>query len=194
MNMPVAIEYHVDWIADCIEYMREHGWSRVEATEEAQDAWVEHVAEVGQTLALRAGELLVRGREHPRKAPGGDALRGRTAEFPRALRRGQRLGLRRLRVRRGRTRLGQPRACEVLVERRVEVADPALLVAREVGARLHGRVEATLDPPERRAVLVEDAPEEAELGRVGPGLVGRRGTASVPRAGAARSPGSARAS
>ena len=48
MNMPVAIEHHVDWIADCIEYMREHGWSRVEATEEAQDAWVEHVAEVGR--------------------------------------------------------------------------------------------------------------------------------------------------
>ena len=88
MNMPVAIEYHVDWIADCIEYMREHGWSRVEATEEAQDAWVEHVAEVGQPLALRAGELLVRGREHPRKAPGGDAVRGRTAQLPRALHRG----------------------------------------------------------------------------------------------------------
>jgi cation diffusion facilitator CzcD-associated flavoprotein CzcO len=48
MNMPVAIEYHVDWIADCIEHVREHGWSRVEATAEAQDAWVEHVAEVGQ--------------------------------------------------------------------------------------------------------------------------------------------------
>ena len=27
MNMPVAIEYHVDWIADCIEYVREHGWT-----------------------------------------------------------------------------------------------------------------------------------------------------------------------
>ena len=26
MNMPVAIEHHVDWIAECIEYMREHGW------------------------------------------------------------------------------------------------------------------------------------------------------------------------
>ena len=110
MNMPVAIEYHVDWIADCIEYMREHGWSRVEATEEAQDAWVEHVAEVGRALALRAGELLVRGREHPRKAPGGDALRGRTAELSRALRRGQRLGVRRLRVRRSRTR---PGACSL---------------------------------------------------------------------------------
>ena len=48
MNMPVAIEHHVDWIADCIEYTREHGWNRVEATEAAQDAWVEHVAEVGR--------------------------------------------------------------------------------------------------------------------------------------------------
>jgi cation diffusion facilitator CzcD-associated flavoprotein CzcO len=48
MNMPVAIEYHVDWIADCIEYMRDHGWTRVEATEAAQDAWVEHVADVAQ--------------------------------------------------------------------------------------------------------------------------------------------------
>jgi cation diffusion facilitator CzcD-associated flavoprotein CzcO len=47
-NMPVAIEYHVDWIADCIRYVLEHGWSRIEATEDAQDAWVEHVAEVGQ--------------------------------------------------------------------------------------------------------------------------------------------------
>src|SRR4029079_11473910 len=28
-NMPVAIEQHVEWIADCIEYMLEHGWSRI---------------------------------------------------------------------------------------------------------------------------------------------------------------------
>ena len=48
VNMPVAIEHHVDWIADCIEHMRKHGKTRVEATEEAQDAWVEHVAEVAR--------------------------------------------------------------------------------------------------------------------------------------------------
>jgi cyclohexanone monooxygenase len=47
-NMPVSIEYHVEWIADCIEYVLEHGWSRIEATAEAQDAWAEHVAEVGE--------------------------------------------------------------------------------------------------------------------------------------------------
>ena len=86
MNMPVAIEYHVNWIADCIEYTREHGWNRVEATEAAQDAWVEHVADVGAQLALRAGELLVRGREHSREAPGGDAVRGRTTYVSHACR------------------------------------------------------------------------------------------------------------
>jgi cation diffusion facilitator CzcD-associated flavoprotein CzcO len=48
VNMPVAIEHHVDWIADCIEHMRRHGKTRVEATEAAQDAWVEHVAEVAK--------------------------------------------------------------------------------------------------------------------------------------------------
>jgi cation diffusion facilitator CzcD-associated flavoprotein CzcO len=47
-NMPVAIEQHVNWIADCIDHMRKNGCARIEATETAQDAWVEHVAEVAQ--------------------------------------------------------------------------------------------------------------------------------------------------
>ena len=47
MNMPVAIEYHVNWIADAILHMRRHGKTRIEATEAAQGAWAEHVAEVG---------------------------------------------------------------------------------------------------------------------------------------------------
>jgi cation diffusion facilitator CzcD-associated flavoprotein CzcO len=45
-NMPLAIEQHVDWIGDCITHVLEHGQSRVEATEEAEEAWVEHVREV----------------------------------------------------------------------------------------------------------------------------------------------------
>jgi cation diffusion facilitator CzcD-associated flavoprotein CzcO len=48
VNMPVAIEHHVDWISECLERMREQGKTRVEATEDAQDAWVEHVAEVSK--------------------------------------------------------------------------------------------------------------------------------------------------
>ena len=46
-NMVVSIEQHVDWISDCIAYLRASGCSAIEATSEAEDGWVEHVAEVG---------------------------------------------------------------------------------------------------------------------------------------------------
>jgi cation diffusion facilitator CzcD-associated flavoprotein CzcO len=45
-NVPVAIEHHVEWITDCIAYLREHGYVRIEADEDAQDEWVEHVQDV----------------------------------------------------------------------------------------------------------------------------------------------------
>lgn len=50
-NMPTAIEQHVDWIADCIVHMREHGLATIEATDTAQEAWRE------QTAAVVAGTL-----------------------------------------------------------------------------------------------------------------------------------------
>jgi cation diffusion facilitator CzcD-associated flavoprotein CzcO len=54
-NMPLAIEQHVEWIGDCISYMRERALARVEATEEAEEAWVDHVREVAEmTLFPRA--------------------------------------------------------------------------------------------------------------------------------------------
>jgi cation diffusion facilitator CzcD-associated flavoprotein CzcO len=50
-NMFVANEHHVDWVADCIGYLRERGLRTIEATEAAADAWVAHVNEVaGRTL------------------------------------------------------------------------------------------------------------------------------------------------
>ena len=42
-NMPVAIEQHVEWITDCIAYMRAHDLNRIEARVEAMDNWVEQV-------------------------------------------------------------------------------------------------------------------------------------------------------
>ncbi|MDB5452962.1 MAG: putative monooxygenase, partial [Caulobacteraceae bacterium] len=45
-NMAVAIEQHVDWIADCLGWMGERQRSVIEATAAAQAAWVEHVNEV----------------------------------------------------------------------------------------------------------------------------------------------------
>jgi cyclohexanone monooxygenase len=41
--MVVSIEQHVDWITDCIEHVRAHGYATIEATAEAQAAWVTHV-------------------------------------------------------------------------------------------------------------------------------------------------------
>jgi cation diffusion facilitator CzcD-associated flavoprotein CzcO len=48
MNVPVAIEYHVEWIAECLTYMRGHAYTRAEATEDAQQSWADYVAELGQ--------------------------------------------------------------------------------------------------------------------------------------------------
>jgi cyclohexanone monooxygenase len=48
-NMIVSIEQHVDWIADCIGTMRDRGLATMEAKQDAEDAWVDHVNEVAQT-------------------------------------------------------------------------------------------------------------------------------------------------
>ena len=48
-NMVVAIEQHVEWIADCISYLRDRQVGAIEATEAAENEWVLHVNEVGDT-------------------------------------------------------------------------------------------------------------------------------------------------
>jgi cyclohexanone monooxygenase len=45
-NMIVSIEQHVDWITDCLDYLRKRGIDCMEATQPAEDAWVAHVDEV----------------------------------------------------------------------------------------------------------------------------------------------------
>jgi cyclohexanone monooxygenase len=45
-QMILACEQHVDWIADCMQYLRDHGFSRIEAEKDAEDAWVQHNNEV----------------------------------------------------------------------------------------------------------------------------------------------------
>ncbi len=42
-NMPVPIQQHVEWITDCIAHMKARGAKTIEATPDAQDAWVEQV-------------------------------------------------------------------------------------------------------------------------------------------------------
>ena len=45
VNVIIAIEQHADWIMDCIDHMRANGLSVIEAEEDAEDRWVEHVNE-----------------------------------------------------------------------------------------------------------------------------------------------------
>lgn len=42
-NMVTAIEQHVEWIADCLEFMSKKGHRLIEAAPDAEQAWVEHV-------------------------------------------------------------------------------------------------------------------------------------------------------
>jgi cyclohexanone monooxygenase len=48
-NMIVSIEQHVDWIADCVAYIRDRGLETIEARKDAEDGWVAHVNEVAYT-------------------------------------------------------------------------------------------------------------------------------------------------
>ncbi len=48
-NMIVSIEQHVDWITDCIAYMRDRSLVAMEARQDAEDKWVAHVNEVAHT-------------------------------------------------------------------------------------------------------------------------------------------------
>jgi cation diffusion facilitator CzcD-associated flavoprotein CzcO len=51
-NMPVAIEQHAEWIANCIAHMRALGLERIEATQDAADGWVDHVNEAASATLL----------------------------------------------------------------------------------------------------------------------------------------------
>jgi len=54
-NMMFSIEQHTNWIADCIEHMRDSDKTRIEAEQQAEDAWVDHNNEVANaTLYPRA--------------------------------------------------------------------------------------------------------------------------------------------
>ncbi|MGE3960766.1 MAG: flavin-containing monooxygenase [Dehalococcoidia bacterium] len=47
-NMLISIEQHVDFISDCLEFLRERGLGTIEATAEAQERWVDHVRDTGE--------------------------------------------------------------------------------------------------------------------------------------------------
>jgi len=67
-NMPVAIEQHVEWIADAIAHLRATGAATMEPTEDAMDRWVAHVNDAANaTLMPEAGHSWYLGANVPGK-------------------------------------------------------------------------------------------------------------------------------
>ncbi|MFP5112089.1 hypothetical protein ACSU64_06875 [Bacillaceae bacterium C204] len=69
-NMPVSIEQHVEWIADCIEYMRSQGVETIEAKVEAEEAWSKHCREVAESTLFTKTDSWYTGANIPGKPRG----------------------------------------------------------------------------------------------------------------------------
>lgn len=67
-NMVVAIEQHVEWIADCLAWMEAEGVTVIEADQGAEDAWVDHVNEVAHCTLYPQAASWYMGANVPGKA------------------------------------------------------------------------------------------------------------------------------
>ena len=61
--MVLHAEAHVNWIADAITYLDDHGHTAIEATADAVEDWIAELQPSGGRVAVHQGELLVHGGE-----------------------------------------------------------------------------------------------------------------------------------
>ncbi|QGU06612.1 Phenylacetone monooxygenase [Corynebacterium occultum] len=66
-NMPLAIEDHVDFAADAIAHLHTHDLHVIEATEDAEDNWVQHSNEVAEATLLPGANSWYMGTNIPGK-------------------------------------------------------------------------------------------------------------------------------
>ena len=66
-NMPVSIEQHVEWVTDCIDHMRRNKLTTLEATPQAQEQWVAHVAELANMTLMPGANSWYMGANIPGK-------------------------------------------------------------------------------------------------------------------------------
>lgn len=52
-NYPRGIEVCVDWSTKLLQYMREHGYTRMEATQEAEERWGKQIADMYNAVLMR---------------------------------------------------------------------------------------------------------------------------------------------
>jgi cyclohexanone monooxygenase len=66
-NAIVAIEHHVDWIADCIQYLDANGHETIEASPAAEAEWMEYVRKSAERTVLLSCNSLYLGSNVPGK-------------------------------------------------------------------------------------------------------------------------------
>lgn len=66
-NYPVCAEMIVEWITDCIHHIREKGYSRIVPTPQAEEAWVDHAAQLAEGSLFAAGNSWFVGANIPGK-------------------------------------------------------------------------------------------------------------------------------
>ena len=66
-NMPMAIEQHVEWIADCISHMDREGYDRIEPTAESARQWVSQTNLLADNMLFSEAESWYRGENVPDK-------------------------------------------------------------------------------------------------------------------------------
>jgi cation diffusion facilitator CzcD-associated flavoprotein CzcO len=67
-SMVTSIEQHVDWIVDCLQSLKQRNANRIEATDAAEEQWVDYVAEIaGKTLYVRSSNSWFFGANTPGK-------------------------------------------------------------------------------------------------------------------------------
>ncbi|MBM4257759.1 MAG: NAD(P)/FAD-dependent oxidoreductase [Deltaproteobacteria bacterium] len=66
-NYPVAAEMIVEWITDCIRHVREKGYQRIAPTPEAEEAWVDHAAQLAEKSLFASGNSWFVGANIPGK-------------------------------------------------------------------------------------------------------------------------------
>ncbi|KAL0571529.1 hypothetical protein V5O48_010445 [Marasmius crinis-equi] len=79
-NGPSCVEPQGDWISECVQHMKRNGYTRIEATKEAEKAWKDLVMSIGDASLLTKGRGWWNGANIPGKAveflnfPGGIPL------------------------------------------------------------------------------------------------------------------------
>ena len=97
-NMVLHAEAHVNWIADAIAHLDDHGYAAMEPTRDAVDGWVARIGPTGRRVPVHQSQLVVPGRQCSWKAAGFHAVHRWLRDVQRHLRGGCRRRLQGLRT------------------------------------------------------------------------------------------------